>query len=143
MVKNNSDFEAGSESWRKMETESGFMKFLWRLITWMGILFTMQNIYRCGKKVPIGTVTVYHFLFKFYEYPVTTDVSISSSQDSNISYSFPTVTICLNSMHSQDKVMKIHSDDQLLLKSLSFLYGFYSDTHNASIEGNRLECSYW
>ena len=49
-------------------------------------------------------------VFQFYEYPVTTDVSIS--QDSNITYSFPTVTICLNSMHSQSKVLNIHSDDQ-------------------------------
>ena len=26
------------------------MKCLWRLMIWSGILFTAQNIYRCGKK---------------------------------------------------------------------------------------------
>ena len=33
-----------------MEAESKFMKCLWRLMIWSGILFTAQNIYRCGKK---------------------------------------------------------------------------------------------
>ena len=34
----------------EMEAESKFMKCLWRLMIWSGILFTAQNIYRCGKK---------------------------------------------------------------------------------------------
>ena len=43
------------QSFLEMEAESKFMKCLWRLMIWSGILFTAQNIYRCGKKgnVPI------------------------------------------------------------------------------------------
>ena len=85
-------------------------------------------------------------LLKYYKYPFTTDLTLGDA--SNISTSFPVVTVCLNSMHSRLKILenynnsevnkqsefaKITDTIQLLIKSLGFLYGFYADTHDATM----------
>ena len=44
---------------------------------------------------------------------------------SNVSESFPTITICLNSMHSRQKIEKFHSDDDKLVSALRT--GFKTD----------------
>ena len=88
-----------------------------------------------------------HKLLKYYKYPFTTDLTLGDA--SNISTSFPVVTVCLNSMHSRLKILEnynnsevnkrksqfvsITSKIQLLIKSLGFLYGFYADTHDATM----------
>ena len=72
--------------------------------------------------------TVY---IKYYSYPVSTDVSLGDS--SNISASFPTITFCLNSMHSASKVKAYHPADTEFLSSLGFLYGYYYDTHSHTL----------
>ena len=85
-------------------------------------------------------------LFKYYKYPFTTDLTLGDA--SNISNSFPVVTVCLNSMHSRLKILENYNNSevnkqsefvqitdtiQLLIKSLGFLYGFYADTHDATM----------
>ena len=88
-----------------------------------------------------------HELFKYYKYPFTTDLTLGDA--SNISNSFPVVTVCLNSMHSRLKILENYNNSevnkvisefskfcfkiQLLIKSLGFLYGFYADTHDANM----------
>ena len=70
---------------------------------------------------------------KYYDYPYTTDIEVVRGS-TNISESFPTLTVCLNSMHAASKVLQFHKEDQILVNSLSFLYGFYTDTHNATMD---------
>ena len=62
---------------------------------------------------------------------MSTDVSLGDA--SNISNSFPTITFCLNSMHSATKVKAYHPADTEFLSSLGFLYGYYYDTHTHSL----------
>jgi len=88
-----------------------------------------------------------HELFKYYKYPFTTDLTLGDA--SNISNSFPVVTVCLNSMHSRLKILENYNNSEVnkiiseyskftfkiqpLIKSLGFLYGFYADTHDANM----------
>ena len=56
-------------------------------------------------RISIHIVTLF---FKTVE--VVTDVYVSPNLDH--SKSFPTLTICLNSMHSDSKVKEFHNQDQ-------------------------------
>jgi len=60
------------------------------------------NIYLCGHR--------------YFQYPVVTDIYVSPSH--HTSKNFPTLTICLNSMHADFKVKKFHDDDGKLSDSL-------------------------
>ena len=37
-------------------------------------------------------------------------------------------------MHAASKVLQYHKEDKILVNSLSFLYGFYTDTHNSTMD---------
>jgi len=37
-------------------------------------------------------------------------------------------------MHAASKVLQYHKEDKVLVNSLSFLYGFYTDTHNSTMD---------
>ena len=60
------------------------------------------NIYLCGHR--------------YFQYPVVTDIYVSPSH--HTSKNFPTLTICLNSMHADFKVKMFHDDDGKLSDSL-------------------------
>ena len=53
---------------------------------------------------------------KYFEYPIVTDVYLGDA--SNVSESFPTITICLNSMHSRQKIEQFHNSDDKLVSAL-------------------------
>ena len=64
--------------------------------------FSGTNIYLCGHR--------------YFQYPVVTDIYVSPSH--HTSRNFPTLTICLNSMHADFKVKQFHDDDGKLSDSL-------------------------
>ena len=110
--------------------DSKFTKVLWRLIVTIGIIFTATNIYREGNsyihsmmlfmQIMLQTSQNSEFYIrcgtKYFEYPIVTDVYLGDA--SNVSESFPTITICLNSMHSRQKIEKFHGDDDKLVSAL-------------------------
>ena len=56
-------------------------------------------------------------MLKYYDYPYTTDIEVVRGS-TNISESFPTLTVCLNSMHAASKVLQYHNEDKILVNSL-------------------------
>jgi len=108
----------------------------------VGVCFTGLNIYLCGTKVFVyfNSSRAIHNFIQFYQFPVSSDVN--QADPKNITTSFPTITFCLNSMHSKSKILKFHPQAQTsinntkdyFLQTLGFLYGFYYDTHEGSIQ---------
>ena len=97
--------------------ETNLSRVFWRCIVVAGVIFTCVNIHRCSRK--------------YYSFPVSTDVSLGDA--SNLSDSFPTVTFCLNSMHSASKVKAYHPHAEFL-SSLGLIYGYYYDSHGSLLD---------
>ena len=78
---------------------------------------------------------------KYFEYPIVTDVYLGDA--SNVSESFPTITICLNSMHSRQKIEQFHHNDDKLVSALRTGSGVYHRGVYSACSKTRLKFLLW